>query len=77
MSNKKSISICSKCKNPLVLKKVEHILAPETPTIVLKTYGCDVCNPPKEEKGEPMCSSCHRNITDSPAGGCTTPKEHG
>ena len=31
----------------------------------------------KEESGEPRCRSCHRNITDSPAGGCKTPKEHG
>lgn len=28
-------------------------------------------------RGEPMCSSCHRCVSDSPAGGCETPKEHG
>lgn len=26
---------------------------------------------------EPMCGSCGRNVSDSPAGGCKTPKEHG
>lgn len=30
-----------------------------------------------ESSGEPMCSSCLRCVSDSPAGGCKTPKEHG
>lgn len=33
--------------------------------------------PEQTPRAEPMCSSCGRNITDSPAGGCKTPKEHG
>lgn len=32
---------------------------------------------PTESSGEPMCSSCFRCVSDSPASGCKTPKEHG
>lgn len=47
MSKENPVPICDRCKNPMALKVVEHVMAPQTPTLVLKTYTCETCHPPK------------------------------
>jgi len=52
--------------------------APETVKAVTEFKRCvkariDLC----ADTSEPVCSGCHRNVTDSPGPGCKTPKEHG
>lgn len=45
----KKIPSCEKCKQPMTLKSIEHVIAPPAPTLALKTYTCEKCHPPKDK----------------------------